>query len=124
TRGVNLSDKPAALEAYHLDRLVEDAAGLIAALGHESAVVVGHDWGGFIAWMLAIRRPELVERLVIINCAHPHAFERLLREHPGQRQASQYMLAFRSERGEELLSRDDFAGFRHNILEPGLTGGY
>lgn len=124
TRGIGLSDRPTAVEDYRLEHLVADLRGLVHALGHERCVLVGHDWGGFIAWSAAIRHPELVEKLIIVNCAHPAVFDRLMREDEAQRKASQYMLAFRSERGEELLSRDDFAGFRRNILEPGLAAGH
>jgi len=124
TRGIGLSDRPAGVEDYRLEHLVADLRGLVHALGHERCVLVGHDWGGFIAWSAAIRHPELIEKLVVVNCAHPAVFDRLMREDAAQRKASEYMLAFRSARGEELLSRDDFAGFRRNILEPGLAAGH
>lgn len=124
TRGINLSSKPADPSAYHLDQLVEDARQLIGHLGHGRATVVGHDWGGFIAWWLAIRHPEAVAGLVAINAAHPGIFSRLLRDSPAQREASRYMEAFRSARGEELLSREDFGAFRANILEPGRKAGH
>jgi len=124
TRGINLSDKPAARADYDIAALVEDVRQLIAALGHDTAVVVGHDWGGFIAWELAIRHPEVVRRLIIANCAHPDAYKRLIIDSPAQQAASQYTLAFRSERGEALLSHDDFAGFRANILAPGVAAGH
>jgi len=124
TRGINLSDKPARVEDYAIDVLVEDVRQLIGALGRDSAVVVGHDWGGFIAWELAVRHPEAVRKLVIVNCAHPDAFARLIIDSPRQREASQYTLAFRSERGEDLLRHDDFAGFRANILAPGRAAGH
>ena len=124
TRGINLSGRPAAVEAYRLEALVDDVAGLIAALGHRTATLVGHDWGGFIAWETAIRRPDLVDRLVIANCQHPELYHDLCATSAEQQAASRYMLAFRSERGEELLSRDDFAGFRANILAPGLAAGH
>src|SRR5579872_4423676 len=123
TRGINLSSGPEDVASYHLDTLVEDVRQLIAHLGYERAVLVGHDWGGFIAWETAIRYPALIDRLVILNAAHPGIFDRLLREGGAQAEASRYMLAFRSSRGEELLSRGDFAAFRANILEPGLARG-
>ena len=123
-RGVGLTDKPAGVEPYLLSHLVADVRELVAALGHERCVLVGHDWGGFVAWATAIRHPELIEKLAIVNCAHPAVFDRLMREDESQRGASQYMLAFRSQRGEELLSRDGFAGFERNILAPGLAAGH
>lgn len=70
-RGYADSDKPGAVAAYHVDGLGDDAANLIAALGHESAFVVAHDWGGGVAWNLVIRHPERVRKLAIIDTPHP-----------------------------------------------------
>lgn len=71
-RGYNETEKPA--WGYELNTLVADIAGLITALGRERAVVVGHDWGGAIAWSLAIARPECIERLAVLNAPHPGRF--------------------------------------------------
>ena len=62
-----------------MDRLVADVVGLIRALGRESAIVVGHDWGGAIAWTVASDHPEAVERLVVLNCPHPTVYQAYLR---------------------------------------------
>jgi len=70
-RGYNLSDKPLGIAAYRLDRLAEDVVGLAAALGRERFAVVGHDWGGVVAWHLAARFPERVTRAAILNAPHP-----------------------------------------------------
>jgi pimeloyl-ACP methyl ester carboxylesterase len=78
-RGYNRSDKPSGVQAYRLERLVDDVAGLIGHTGATRAVVAGHDWGGAIAWGLAMRRPELVDRLIILNAPHPAAFFREIR---------------------------------------------
>ena len=72
-RGYAGSDKPRGVAAYDLDALAGDAAGLLAALGHESACVVAHDWGGGVAWWLAIHHPERVRRLLIFDTPHPDA---------------------------------------------------
>jgi len=72
-RGYGDSDKPRAVEAYAIDHLGDDVAGLIAALGHERAFVVAHDWGGGVAWNLAIRHPERVRKLVVLDTPHPDA---------------------------------------------------
>src|SRR5689334_16240322 len=69
TRGYNLSSKPEGFEAYGVDLLAADIRGLIEALGSDSALVAGHDWGGSIAWTLAMDHPEAVERLAILNAA-------------------------------------------------------
>ncbi|MBZ9713562.1 alpha/beta fold hydrolase [Deinococcus multiflagellatus] len=92
-RGYNLSEKPAGVEAYALHTLQQDVAGLIRALGYEQAHVVGHDWGGIIAWALAIRQPEVVRRLVILNAPHPGAARRVRRQ-PAQWRRSWYIFLF------------------------------
>ncbi len=79
-RGYNLSSKPRGVEAYTLDHLTRDVAGLIGLCGvGRAAAVVGHDWGGAIAWAFAMRYPHLLERLVILNVPHPVRFEQGLR---------------------------------------------
>lgn len=92
-RGYNLSDKPKGVSAYHVDLLAGDVVGLIRHAGGERAHIVGHDWGGGIAWWLGIHRPEVVDRLAILNSPHPTAFLRELRR-PGQLLRSWYMFFF------------------------------
>jgi pimeloyl-ACP methyl ester carboxylesterase len=70
-RGYGDSDKPQGVAAYQIDRLGDDVAGLIAALGHERAFVVAHDWGGGVAWNLALRNPARVAKLVVLDTPHP-----------------------------------------------------
>ena len=70
-RGYNMSDKPSAVNAYRGARLAEDVARLIQATGEGRASVLGHSWGGFVAWVFAMRYPELLERLIIMNVPHP-----------------------------------------------------
>lgn len=71
TRGYNLSDQPAEEDRYDIGLLVDDVAAVIANEGRDSAIVIGHDWGALTAWNLAALRPDLVERLCIINMPHP-----------------------------------------------------
>jgi pimeloyl-ACP methyl ester carboxylesterase len=92
-RGYNESDRPGGVRNYRMGVLVEDMAGLIGHLGAGPAAVVGHDWGGGIAWQVAMRRPEVVDRLVVLNAPHPAAFRRELRR-LRQRLRSWYMLFF------------------------------
>ena len=108
-RGYNLSGKPADLAQYRVPNMVEDLRALAVHLGHERFVLVGHDWGGVIAWAFAAAHPELLERLVIINAPHPAIFDREIRENPAQQSASRYMLTFRSPEAEGLLSADNYA---------------
>jgi pimeloyl-ACP methyl ester carboxylesterase len=93
-RGYNDSDKPRDVGAYSLAEVTADVAGLVAAFGEREAVIVGHDWGGAVAWTLAMERPDVVRRLVVLNCPHPAIFVRHLRENPRQAARSLYMLVF------------------------------
>lgn len=78
-RGYNLSDKPAGVSAYAIENLTADVAELIKSYGEKRAVVVGHDWGAAVAWTFAMRFPELLERLAILNVPHPVTFLRALK---------------------------------------------
>lgn len=93
-RGYNDSDKPTPVRAYAMPELVADVRGAIAALGFEHCVLVGHDWGGAIAWQTTAQHPELVDRLVILNCPHPQRFLEVLRTSPQQLWRSAYMAFF------------------------------
>ena len=88
-RGYNLTDKPD--WGYETDVLVQDVGGFIDERGFERAVVVGHDWGGAIAWATALAYPHRVERLVVLNCPHPLVFEAELRHNPAQLRKSWYV---------------------------------
>jgi pimeloyl-ACP methyl ester carboxylesterase len=116
-RGYNLSDKPAGLDGYRLPVLVEDVVGLIFSTGSERAIVIGHDWGGVIAWQLAMTHPECVERLVILNAPHPALYQRELKT-LSQLLKSWYVFWFGVPWLPELLCRwHDFA-----LLDKALTG--
>jgi pimeloyl-ACP methyl ester carboxylesterase len=93
-RGFNLSDKPAGVESYAMPLLVADVAAVIRQLGKEQAIVVGHDWGGAVAWYLALTQPQMVEKLVILNLPHPNGLVRELRANPRQYENSAYARAF------------------------------
>ena len=93
TRGYNLSSKPEGFEAYAVDLLAADIRGLIGELGAESALLVGHDWGGSIAWTTAMNHPEVVDRLAILNAAHPRRLSEGL-HHPSQLRKSWYFFFF------------------------------
>jgi pimeloyl-ACP methyl ester carboxylesterase len=122
-RGYNLSSKPEEVERYKISELARDIRELIAHLGVESCSLVGHDWGGVVAWAVAMAFPEAVEKLVIINAPHPAIFERELRENPAQQQASQYMLIFRNTQAEVLLTANNFANMQETVLGEGLKQG-
>jgi pimeloyl-ACP methyl ester carboxylesterase len=122
-RGYGGSDRPSAVDAYAAPRLVADVAGLIGALGHDSAHVVGHDWGGGLAWALAGARPELVRSLTILNAPVGVVSARLRREDPAQRAKSWYMLLFQFPGvAEAWLSQDDFANLRQFVFDTAAPG--
>jgi epoxide hydrolase 4 len=111
-RGYNRSDKPSRVSDYRIERLADDVAALIDALGHRKATVVGHDWGGVIAWFFAMRHPSLLDRLVVMNAPHPHHYLTMMGD-PAQLRRSWYILFFQLPwLPERVFERDDFAGMR------------
>ncbi len=102
-RGFGASDKPQDVEQYRTDRIVEDLLALADALELPRFTLVGHDWGGAVAWLAALRHPDRIERLVIVNAPHPLLFQKSLIEDPAQRAASQYITAFRNPGVEQAL---------------------
>jgi pimeloyl-ACP methyl ester carboxylesterase len=108
-RGYNDSEKPKGVAAYRTSIVVEDVAALARHLGAERAHVVGHDWGGVIAWHVGMRHPEMVDRLAIINAPHPAVFRREMRR-PRQFLRSWYAMFFQLPALPEALIRArDFA---------------
>ena len=93
-RGYNRSDKPAGIDAYRMGRLSADVVELVESEGRDAAHVVGHDWGAAVAWDAALRYPEAVDRLGIVNVPHPTVFERVLKTRPRQLLKSWYMFYF------------------------------
>jgi pimeloyl-ACP methyl ester carboxylesterase len=118
-RGYNLSSKPADVEKYHVKNLIEDLRALAQHLGHEKFIMVAHDWGGAVAWSAAIRYPELLEKLIIINSPHPAVFARELLNNPDQQKASRYMLMLRSAEAERVLSGNNFARLKDVLVQFG-----
>src|SRR5215212_3486762 len=110
--GYNTSDKPPRVRDYRPRALAQEVADLIAALGADSATVAGHDWGGGLAWLLAMHHPERVQRLVVLNAPHPIRFLKGLRS-PRQLRRSWYMLAFQLPwLPERLVAASDFRALR------------
>lgn len=105
-RGYNRSEKPHGVEAYRIGTLVEDVLALIERCGEGRATVVGHDWGGVIAWEVAARHPEVVDRLVVLNAPHPAVYRQELRSRRSdQRKRSSYALFFQLPWLPEALFR-------------------
>ncbi|HWP20369.1 MAG TPA: alpha/beta fold hydrolase [Burkholderiaceae bacterium] len=108
-RGYAGSSSPAQVEAYRPKHLVQDLVELLRQLGAPVAALVAHDWGGAVAWNLAVQQPDLIERLVIVNSPHPGTFLRELKHNPAQQQASAYMNFLCRPDAEQLLAADDYA---------------
>lgn len=110
-RGFGDSDRPHDVADYATDTLVADIFALADALDIDRFALVGHDWGGAIAWATALRGNPRIERLAIVNSPHPLIFQRSLIENEPQRAASQYMRAFRNpgmETGIEAMGFETF----------------
>ena len=110
-RGFGDSDRPQEVEEYATDRLVADIFALADALDIERFALVGHDWGGAIAWAAAIKGDPRVERLAIVNSPHPLIFQKSLIEDNAQRDASQYIRAFRDPNFEKIVEAMGFEAF-------------
>jgi pimeloyl-ACP methyl ester carboxylesterase len=95
-RGYNKSGQPSGVENYALDKLVGDIGAVLRHFRRDRAVLVGHDWGGIVAWAFAMRHPEQTERLVILNAPHPKGILRELASNPQQRKNSRYARAFQA----------------------------
>jgi pimeloyl-ACP methyl ester carboxylesterase len=100
-RGYAKSSKPEGVDAYTPDKIVADLLALADHFGLTRFTLVGHDWGGAVAWMAALRHPDRIAQLVIINAPHPFVFQRSLFDDPAQRAASQYITAFRGPNFEQ-----------------------
>lgn len=122
-RGYNLSSKPAEVDQYQIKYLIEDVRALAEHLGFKKFTLVGHDWGGAVAWAFAIAHPECLNKLVIVNAPHPGVFQRELQHNTAQQKASQYMLIFRSPQAEQMLSANDYSALVGAVLGQGLKDG-
>jgi pimeloyl-ACP methyl ester carboxylesterase len=114
-RGYNKTDKPPRVEDYSASNLIGDVVGLINKLGAdgEQAILVGHDWGGAIAWMVAMFQPQVLERLIILNVGHPGTRNLKGFLDFDQMQRSWYMFFFLiPDVPEEVLARNDFEFLR------------
>ena len=110
-RGYNRSDQPEGVDNYRMPLLIEDVASVVRHLGREKAVIVGHDWGGAIAWQFALAHPEMTERLIICNLPHPNGLTRELQNNPQQQRNSAYARRFQQEGAHEGLTAEGLAGW-------------
>jgi pimeloyl-ACP methyl ester carboxylesterase len=108
-RGYNLSDKPKGVENYDVRLLVGDVVAVIHALGKEKAIIVGHDWGGLVAWQVALNVPQVTEKLIILNLPHPRGLSRELANNPAQQKNSQYARNFQEPDAASKLTAEGLA---------------
>ncbi len=117
TRGYNQSDKPEGQENYDMTLLVADVAAVVKSEGADKAIIVGHDWGGIIAWTFAMTMPEVVDKLIIVNLPHPKGLARELASNPEQHTNSQYARDFQQPDSHKNLDAQMLAGFVGKNLE-------
>jgi pimeloyl-ACP methyl ester carboxylesterase len=110
-RGFGDSDRPQEVDAYTSDKLIEDVFALADAIAIDRFALVGHDWGGAIAWAAAIKGDPRISRLGIINSPHPLLFQKSLIDDKAQRAASQYINAFRQPGFEKFVEGIGFDAF-------------
>ncbi|HVM37067.1 MAG TPA: alpha/beta hydrolase [Sphingomicrobium sp.] len=115
-RGFAGSDRPEEVEAYATDTLIDDIFALADALGIERFALVGHDWGGAIAWAAALRGDPRLDRLAIVNAPHPVIFQKSLITDADQRRASQYITAFRTPGFEQALEAMGYEAFFEKVF--------
>jgi epoxide hydrolase 4 len=110
-RGYNLSDKPKGVENYDMKLLVGDVIAVIKSLGKDKAIIVGHDWGGAVAWQLALNAPQFVDRLIILNLPHPRGLSRELAHNEQQQKNSAYARRFQQPDAAASLTAEGLSGW-------------
>lgn len=110
-RGYNRSDKPKGVQNYAMRHLIGDVVAVIQHFEQKKAIVIGHDWGGAIAWQVAIRRPHLVEKLVVLSTPHPNGLARELASSSEQQRNSQYARDFQAEGAHKTLTANGLASW-------------
>ncbi len=114
-RGYNKSDQPEGVENYAMSKLVGDVKAVIEHFQRKQAVIVGHDWGGAVAWSFAAARPQMTDRLVILNLPHLNGLRRELADNPEQQKASAYARHFQTP---EAASQLNAAGLAFWVKDP------
>lgn len=110
-RGYNESDQPVGVEAYTMDKLVGDIKAVVEHFGQTKAVIVGHDWGGMVAWSFAMAHPDMTERLIVLNLPHPNCLLRELATNPEQQKNSAYARFFQKPEAGSLLNAETLVGW-------------
>ena len=120
-RGYNLSDKPKGIESYSVPLLVGDIAAVVKAEKQSDAIIVGHDWGGVVAWNVAMTKPELTRLLIICNLPHPAGISREIATNPQQKKNSEYAFNFQKPDAHKTLTAERLAGW---VRDPAAKARY
>jgi len=110
-RGYNLSDKPKGVENYDMRLLVGDVAAVVKHLKRDKAIIVGHDWGGIVAWTFAMMLPDMTDKLIILNLPHPRGLNRELANNPQQQKNSQYARNFQQPDAHTKMTAAGLSGW-------------
>jgi pimeloyl-ACP methyl ester carboxylesterase len=108
-RGYNKSDKPKGVDNYKMSHLITDVSAVIKHFPQDKAIVVGHDWGGAIAWQVAMWRPELVERLIVLSTPHPNGLFREMNFNKQQQENSRYAREYQKKDASDKLTAEGLA---------------
>jgi pimeloyl-ACP methyl ester carboxylesterase len=120
-RGYNLSDKPRGQDQYDTRFLVDDVRAVVKHLGAAKATIVGHDWGGWVAWNFAMKYPDVTERLIILNLPHPRGLTSQLAHNPQQQQNSAYARRFQQPDAAKNLTAEGLAA---RVKDPAVKARY
>ncbi len=120
-RGYNLSDRPEGEENYDVSLLVADVAAVIRERKRERAIIIGHDWGGMVAWTFAMSEPEMTEKLVILNLPHPRGLRRELANNSVQQRNSAYARHFQEDGAHTKLTPENLAAW---VTDPAARARY
>ena len=123
-RGYNRTEAPEGVAAYDVERLAADVTGLVRDRGYDRAHLVGHDWGGGVAWAVGQRDPDWLDRLAVLNAPHPAAYERELRG-GDQLRRSWYALFFQLPwLPERIMGAGDCAAVARALREDSAPGAF
>lgn len=122
-RGYHLSDKPAGARSYQIDTLAKDIIGILDARGIEKAFLIGHDWGGAVAWHVAMSYPERIKKLVNLNIPHPRVMVKTLKANREQRKRSWYIFFFQLPwLPEYMLRKNNYRNLRFTLQKTSAPG--
>ena len=120
-RGYNLSDKPTGQQNYDTSLLVDDVRAVVRKFTPGKAIIVGHDWGGWVAWNFAMKYPDVTDKLIILNLPHPRGLAYQLAHDPQQQQNSAYARRFQTPEAAKALTAE---GLANRVKDPAVKARY